>query len=200
MPFVYNYLDSMVMAVMKNKRKIFRQQKTPAIKAGAYFKIFFNSRTRVGCDPGKINGTITSVYFNSRTREGCDQEQKIYPLQNTLFQLTHPRGVRLHPDNDSWGCHGNFNSRTRVGCDSKNKQKILFASVRFLRNSPSKSVYSSNWSILVAIIWSFKYFFSANRPVIICALWARTVNHTIICIPSFSISCFLMTLSVWRRE
>ena len=205
---------------------------------------YFNSRTRVGCDPGKINGTITSVYFNSRTREGCDQEQKIYPLQNTLFQLTHPRGVRLHPDNDSWGCHGNFNSRTRVGCDanrrqflgfrristhapawgatdniymlnpdcvdfnsrtrvgcdSKNKQKILFASVRFLRNSPSKSVYSSNWSILVAIIWSFKYFFSANRPVIICALWARTVNHTIICIPSFSISCFLMTLSVWRRE
>ena len=76
----------------------------------------FNSHTRVGCDPGKINGTITSVYFNSRTRvgcdrdyekcawiyqnfnsrtrEGCDQEQKIYPLQNTLFQLTHPRGVR----------------------------------------------------------------------------------------------------------
>lgn len=155
MPFVYNYLDSMVMAVMKNKRKIFRQQKTPAIKAGAYFKIFFNSRTREGCDCVLCKSVPGTDYFNSRTR---------------------------------------------VGCDSKNKQKFLFASVRFLHNSPSKSVYSSNWSILVAIIWSFKYFFSANRPVIICALWARTINHTIIHIPSFSISCFLITLSVWRRE
>ena len=181
MPFVYNYLDSMVMAVMKNKRKIFRQQKTPTTKAGAYFKIFFNSRTREGCDliaphsviviiisthapargcdkggscfrvtetisthaPARgatgyiqswlrvlkfqlthprgvrlclcVSVSLVSIsthapvwgatnlvlinlqrlrYFNSRTREGCDQEQQIYPLQNTLFQLTHPRGVR----------------------------------------------------------------------------------------------------------
>ena len=57
----------------------------------------FNSRTREGCDY-EIGGRSTSrCSFNSRTREGCDACASCRPLQGTLFQFTHPGGVRRSP-------------------------------------------------------------------------------------------------------
>ena len=76
--------------------------------------------------------------FNPRTREGCDCALLFYTSYSSLFQSTHPRGVRLLPV----GCHFYysrfqsthprgvrlrvvlpaalflcFNPRTREGCD-----------------------------------------------------------------------------------
>ena len=74
----------------------------------------FNSRTREGCDltlaqadkvrtvsihaPARgamrlITETLLLCGFNSRTREGCDVVTP-RPLLSSLFQFTHPRGVR----------------------------------------------------------------------------------------------------------
>ena len=88
----------------------------------------------------KLPGT-TPIYFNPRTRVGCDDNNIISCYNIIKFQSTHPRGVRLvfvvnvfvvilisiHAP--AWGAtppksgitfyaDHNFNPRTRVGCDS----------------------------------------------------------------------------------
>ena len=55
----------------------------------------FNSRTREGCDSFHPSLRNASFCFNSRTREGCDGIETKTNLYALLFQLTHPRGVRL---------------------------------------------------------------------------------------------------------
>ena len=63
----------------------------------------FNPRTREGCDDRPYRGTIRRMDFNPRTREGCD------PLAGS-------RWPRLRPD---------FNPRTREGCDVHKGMQML---------------------------------------------------------------------------
>ena len=81
----------------------------------------FNPRTRVGCDQqcgaGRGGGKRVSIHapawgatipapdhgwsggcFNPRTRVGCDKSNFPSSLQLTVFQSTHPRGVRQRED------------------------------------------------------------------------------------------------------
>ena len=55
----------------------------------------FNPRTRVGCD--RVRGVYRPHRhcFNPRTRVGCDVRLMPQGPRPTLFQSTHPRGVRL---------------------------------------------------------------------------------------------------------
>ena len=79
--------------------------------------IYFNPRTRVGCDPAAHNKGLHRNHFNPRTRVGCDFEQRLRVVCRPLFQSTHPRGVR-----PAWVrariTQSYFNPRTRVGCDT----------------------------------------------------------------------------------
>ena len=54
----------------------------------------FNSRTREGCDRTTVTPISRRICFNSRTREGCDQSLTTIFHFKTMFQFTHPRGVR----------------------------------------------------------------------------------------------------------
>ena len=54
----------------------------------------FNSRTREGCDFFLLPSAAIIPCFNSRTREGCDEPDAGSPIVVTLFQFTHPGGVR----------------------------------------------------------------------------------------------------------
>ena len=70
----------------------------------------------MGCDPGKINGTITSVYFNSRTRDGRDVEINENEVILEDFNSRTREGcdkMRL----SRMSRMRYFNSRTREGCD-----------------------------------------------------------------------------------
>ena len=102
----------------------------------------FNPRTRVGCDLTSITcGCLRDGGFNPRTRVGCDTIVQAQPGWDTVFQSTHPRGVRRSsPPGAVWStsefqsthprgvrpvsAHGPcfrvacFNPRTRVGCDN----------------------------------------------------------------------------------
>ena len=56
----------------------------------------FNSRTREGCDL-RLVAVLPRLYcFNSRTREGCDIGTPITAGNKSLFQFTHPGGVRQY--------------------------------------------------------------------------------------------------------
>ena len=55
----------------------------------------FNPRTRVGCDvPVAGHCRCVAGSFNPRTRVGCDETVLYVAADGTLFQSTHPRGVR----------------------------------------------------------------------------------------------------------
>ena len=99
----------------------------------------FNPRTREGCDKLYFGFYDTHKHFNPRTREGCDSIRIMHAIFGTLFQSTHPRGVRLIGDFRDMpfddisihapargatctrrclrGSTNHFNPRTREGCD-----------------------------------------------------------------------------------
>ena len=54
--------------------------------------------------------------FNPRTHEGCDVELPALGLDSSVFQSTHPRGVR-HILIYYIVCYDGFNPRTHEGCD-----------------------------------------------------------------------------------
>ena len=54
----------------------------------------FNPRTRVGCDLDRQSRDRYPSGFNPRTRVGCDEFIKQIKQEWTMFQSTHPRGVR----------------------------------------------------------------------------------------------------------
>ena len=122
----------------------------------------FNPRTREGCDVDDSASAAASIpisihapargatvlsprekrkilNFNPRTREGCDDYPQNFQMYATIFQSTHPRGVRLQSDLKVIAPPGfqsthprgvrpssivpassaliYFNPRTREGCD-----------------------------------------------------------------------------------
>ena len=100
----------------------------------------FNPRTRVGCDSRAMCRPWPRSSFNPRTRVGCDTTADGTVVRISVFQSTHPRGVR-HQAGRRWRRGGlvsihapawgatvafprsietgwGFNPRTRVGCDS----------------------------------------------------------------------------------
>ena len=54
----------------------------------------FNPRTRVGCDVLLAAFALCGVGFNPRTRVGCDDIAAWVLHSKSMFQSTHPRGVR----------------------------------------------------------------------------------------------------------
>ena len=54
----------------------------------------FNPRTRVGCDFLMRRSRLLISGFNPRIRVGCDVATQTLAAPITLFQSTHPRGVR----------------------------------------------------------------------------------------------------------
>ncbi len=57
---------------------------------------YFNPRTREGCDFCFITSFFEWRNFNPRTREGCDFKTRYLCFAISVFQSTHPRGVRLY--------------------------------------------------------------------------------------------------------
>ncbi len=55
----------------------------------------FNPRTRGGCDNPRYAWGTDRYSFNPRTRGGCDKRFFMPSHRETMFQSTHPRGVRL---------------------------------------------------------------------------------------------------------
>ena len=76
----------------------------------------FNPRTHVGCDGGQTPQTPSRGNFNPRTHVGCDIPSTQVSERDTVFQSTHPRGVRQLARLTSIVTK-NFNPRTHVGCD-----------------------------------------------------------------------------------
>ena len=183
MPFVYNYLDSMVMAVMKNKRKIFRQQKNSYHKGRSLLQnIFqlthprgvrlnsttqrdrnhnFNSRTREGVRQRRKLFESYRDNFNSRTREGCD---RIYSELASGFEIsTHApaRGATVPLRQCEPGQY--FNSRTRVGCDQFSFDKPTTFEIFQLTHPRGVRPRAANLSLA-------KYIISTHAPA-----WGATI-------------------------
>ena len=57
----------------------------------------FNPRTRVGCDLNREPVSMRVPGFNPRTRVGCDPLMVSFRPPGSVFQSTHPRGVRHRP-------------------------------------------------------------------------------------------------------
>ena len=57
----------------------------------------FNPRTHTGCDYPFCEYTGIFFSFNPRTHTGCDIEELVSKKVHSLFQSTHPHGVRLMP-------------------------------------------------------------------------------------------------------
>ena len=76
----------------------------------------FNPRTRVGCDVSASIFLTVGRSFNPRTRVGCDTKT-FGKCRTTMFQSTHPRGVRRDLPGTEPTRFECFNPRTRVGCD-----------------------------------------------------------------------------------
>ena len=98
------------------------------------FLTCFNPRTRVGCDHHRWLGPVLRLRFNPRTRVGCDLKRRGKKLKISMFQSTHPRGVRRQATLRGGYCWC-FNPRTRVGCDAWAKKRPL-PSWRFQSTHP----------------------------------------------------------------
>ena len=93
---------------------------TPRLVSRSGRRTRFNSRTREGCDRRPLSLVVHAVCFNSRTREGCGLSYNngnsglivsihapargatsllTISADSSMFQFTHPRGVRLQ----GWG-------------------------------------------------------------------------------------------------
>ena len=86
----------------------------------------FNPRTRMGCDKERKGYKTFRWCFNPRTRMGCDQTAERWTCCQTVFQSTHPHGVRrgqVAPQR----ADRRFNPRTRMGCDAVYSRPALFA-------------------------------------------------------------------------
>ena len=72
----------------------------------------------MGCDLQRLANSSQFTGFNPRTRMRCDRIWRISRLKSSMFQSTHPHGVRQAlvvyclPNTEC------FNPRTRMGCDS----------------------------------------------------------------------------------
>ena len=83
----------------------------------------FNPRTHMGCDV--LGGSVSSdsSLFQSTHPHGVRLLISLHLLGTRMFQSTHPHGVRHH----QW-CfcpyHISFNPRTHMGCDI-NSKKVL---------------------------------------------------------------------------
>ena len=65
------------------------------------------------------NGTskrVPTADFNPRTPVGCDPDSHTVTASGSIFQSTHPSGVRPGDGVVSFYCQ-DFNPRTPVGCD-----------------------------------------------------------------------------------
>ena len=77
----------------------------------------FNPRTRVGCDVGGLHGLSSLSLFQSTHPRGVRRAVVLRALAAVGFQSTHPRGVRPARCCRWRPRSPGFNPRTRVGCD-----------------------------------------------------------------------------------
>ena len=77
---------------------------------------YFNPRTHVGCDPKETHSSSSFSLFQSTHPRGVRLGSPNLPNLSEVFQSTHPRGVRPTAP-DAARCLKNFNPRTHVGCD-----------------------------------------------------------------------------------
>ena len=78
----------------------------------------FNPRTHTGCDGQKqysaLPLTVVSIHAPTRGATRADKQKN----KETLFQSTHPHGVRHPPVDDADRGYFGFNPRTHTGCDN----------------------------------------------------------------------------------
>ena len=83
----------------------------------------FNPRTHTGCDLLPLLLLISRNSFNPRTHTGCDVKFLHNNFIQSMFQSTHPHGVRLLR-NKPRICRSSFNPRTHTGCDKCTRSKF----------------------------------------------------------------------------
>ena len=90
------------------------------------FFVYFNPRTRMGCDLMFVSYLIDFyINFNPRTRMGCDAPSARRKERVRKFQSTHPHGVRRDRSQAPRPIYGYFNPRTRMGCDYVGRDRRL---------------------------------------------------------------------------
>ena len=89
---------------------------TEPLSAKAIAVEAFNPRTRVGCDDAISALTDSVTLFQSTHPRGVRLYTTHHPAWDANFQSTHPRGVRRESIVGFAFLHA-FNPRTRVGCD-----------------------------------------------------------------------------------
>ena len=72
--------------------------------------------------------------FNPRTRTGCDVSFAAAAVNASVFQSTHPHGVRRR-SREPWESPRGFNPRTRTGCDVS-RQDVTPHGSRFQSTHP----------------------------------------------------------------
>ena len=111
----------------------------------------FNPRTHTGCDINARSNDVDNRSFNPRTHTGCDFLSSVLLTIKSMFQSTHPHGVRLMfftftdifpyvsihaPTRGATSVSGlsirpilSFNPRTHTGCDRFKDSGLSFSEV-----------------------------------------------------------------------
>ena len=108
---------------------------TPRLRPMRSFRRYFNPRTPVGCDPFGTGSPGRQSVFQSTHPSGVRLLRRSFDDGVPVFQSTHPSGVRqpilrlLRPPQD-------FNPRTPVGCNQE-QQKLHAPTGGFQSTHPS---------------------------------------------------------------
>ena len=149
----------------------------------------------MGCDFRVAWPRCRGRYFNPRTPVGCDVIGAVAAIIVTLFQSTHPSGVRLsfalgfiQPPN--------FNPRTPVGCDLREPARIEINST-FQSTHPSGVRRDESWPRK-----SGSYYFNPRTPVGCDLSGSRSRRGTVYFNPRTPVGCdrsMACTRSTWRN-
>ena len=111
----------------------------------------FNPRTRTGCDLLDKGYRPGDWGFNPRTRTGCDLLVFLYAQTISMFQPTHPHGVR-QPANQENPRIRSFNPRTRTGCDRSSTRGYQCVTVS--THAPARGATNGEFSSCFRIVVS----------------------------------------------
>ena len=79
----------------------------------------------MGCDFNEYSGSSTPTLFQSTHPHGVRRTSFCAARHSVEFQSTHPHGVRHSRGSHFWHKHHRFNPRTRMGCDTAATSVVL---------------------------------------------------------------------------
>ena len=107
--------------------------------------IRFNPRTHTGCDPAATYNSGNTTMFQSTHPHGVRPPISKARPKKSEFQSTHPHGVRLHSLLQRESYQDCFNPRTHTGCDDSASTAVHAAIVSI--HAPTRGATGSSGTL-----------------------------------------------------